>query len=91
MARSKGLSKQENWNWQTLEAMRIRQKSLDVKPPRSNKKSGIELLDESWSDSKSEGTTNFEERGPAHLEDALLQIDQERENLTKSKFTPFTQ
>ena len=62
---------------------------MEVKPPRTNQ-SGFELLDESWSDSKSEGTTHFEERGPARLEDAFLQIDQEREKLTKPTFIPFT-
>ena len=72
MARTKGLSKKENWNWQTAEILRIRQKSQQVQPPRTNL-SGFELLDESWSDSKSEGTTQFEDS--AHLEDAILQID----------------
>ncbi len=73
-----------------MELLRIKQKSKNVQPPRTSQ-SGFELLDESWSDNKSEGTTHFEERGPVHLEDAILQIDQERENSRQAKVFPFTQ
>ena len=48
-------------------------------------RSGLELLDESWSDSKSEGTTNFEEKTTLNLESAILQIDEERERINSKK------
>ena len=88
MARTKGLSKKENWNWQTAEILRIKQKSKEMQPPRTNQ-CGFEMLDESWSDSKSEGTTQFEDS--AQLEDAILQIDQEQELTRQQAFIPFTQ
>ena len=53
-------------------------------------RSGLELLDESWSDSKSEGTTNFEEKTPLNLENAILQVDEERERTRNNKKIPYT-
>ena len=53
-------------------------------------RSGLELLDESWSDSKSEGTTHFEEKVPVNLENTILQIDEERERSKNKRYIPYT-
>ena len=68
-------------------------KLVDMKKSKLSKsmnQSGLELLDESWSDSKSEGTTNFEEKTPLNLENAILQVDEERERTKNNKKIPYT-